>query len=74
MPIPNCDIPQDLSVLDTNKGEYYKDVYNVPMDHDTLYNFITEYIGADCWCLTIGNEIIFNFYDKTFNVFKAFKD
>ena len=53
--LPTCNtefpLPQDeLKIYDEDNYELLKQVF-------------TDYIGADCWALTVNDEIIFNSYD-----------
>jgi len=36
-------------------------------EFDKLNKIIQEYLGGDCWAITINSEIIYNNYDKTRN-------
>jgi hypothetical protein len=64
--LPNCSIPMPeeevlkhffpagtLRAFRTNNKEEYP----------KLMELATEYIGADCWALTVNDEIIFNSYE-----------
>jgi hypothetical protein len=39
-------------------------------EFDKLNKIIQEYLGGDCWAITINSEIIYNNYDKTRNANK----
>jgi hypothetical protein len=42
--------------------------YSPELDHKSykeLKEWIKEFVGSDCWALTVNREVLFNFYDES---------
>jgi hypothetical protein len=63
----NCIYPEQLHEHIPNKVFYIND----RISYERLQEIITEYVEADCWAVTVNNEIIFCSFD---NHFKSMRD
>jgi hypothetical protein len=64
MSLPTCEklVANDFHYL--HEDDAYQATYVIKQDTQQLCDFIYNYVGADCWAVTIGETIIYNCYDK----------
>ena len=55
-----------LSYKPTKINDDIKSTYNM----NDLYEMIKEYVGADCWAMTVNDEILWNSYNENSMTFK----
>lgn len=56
--LPKVDLVYDTEIDDIKK-EYF---FSNTQSYQELQNMIKDYVGADCWAITVNDEIVFNSY------------
>lgn len=67
--LPVCTIPMPEEEFQKMVGTKTLSGKNNPENKKKFLDFLSEYIGADCWALTLNSETLFNSYtDAVFSL------